>query len=116
MAATVDFTEILQLVGPFAALAGLVSGIWYRVEGKIEKVRSDADTAIEAANDKAHANEKALADFKLEVTKEYASWETVKAIETRLTERMDNLAESVMKMPDAIVDRIFKMVNMSAGK
>ena len=114
--AGIDFAEVVQLIGPFGVVAGLVSGIWYRVENKIEKVRSDAAAAVSAANDKAHANETALAEFKLEVTKEYASWETVRAIEARLTERMDNLAESVMKMPDAIVDRIFKLVNMSAGK
>jgi len=34
------------------------------------------------------------------------SWETVRAIEARLTERMDSLSDQVMKMPDAIVERM----------
>jgi hypothetical protein len=32
----------------------------------------------------------------------------VRSIEARLTERMDGLSEAVMKMPDAVVDRIMK--------
>ena len=113
---SMDFSEVMQLVGPFGVIAGLVSGIWYRVEGKIEQVRTEATAATVAASDKAHDNEKALADFKLKVAEEYASWDTVRAIEARLTERMDSLSDNVMKMPDVIVDRIFKLLNMSAGK
>jgi hypothetical protein len=108
--------EALQLVGPFLAIAGFISGVWWKVEGRIEKVRTDAATAVAVASEKAHDNERELASFKLKVAEEYASWETVKAIEARLTERMDNLADNVMKMPEVIVDRIFKIINMSAGK
>jgi hypothetical protein len=104
-----EFSEALQLAGPLIAAAGLISGVWYRLESKVDKVKTDADVAV-------HALEKQLTDFKLKVVEEYASWETVKAIEGRLTERMDNLTEQVMKMPDAIVDRMIKMINLNAGK
>ena len=52
--------------------------------------------------------EKQLSDFKLKVAEEYASWDTVRSIETRLTERMDELSSNVMNMPDAVLDRIVK--------
>ena len=107
--ADVTLETILSLAGPMIAATGLVSGVWYRMESKVESVRKEAAASI-------HEVEKTVSEFKLKVAEEYASWETVKNIEQRLTERMDSLSENVMKMPDLIVDRIFKMVNMSAGK
>jgi hypothetical protein len=109
-----DFSEALQLVGPFVAIAGFISGVWYKVEGKIDTVRSDAAAAAKAAQEKAEAAEKELNAFKLKVVEDYASWDTVRAIETRLTERMDSLSEQVMKMPDAIVDRIVQMIKLTS--
>ncbi|MHC2552308.1 hypothetical protein [Bradyrhizobium elkanii] len=107
--ADVTLETVLSLAGPMIAAAGFVSGVWYRMESKVESVRKEGAAAV-------HVVEKELSEFKLKVAEEYASWETVKSIETRLTERMDSLSENVMRMPDLIVDRIFKMVNMSAGK
>jgi hypothetical protein len=103
-----DFSEAMQLVGPFVAVAGFISGVWYKVESKIDTVRSDAAVAAAAAQAKAESAQKELTDFKLKVVEEYASWDTVRSIENRLTERMDNLSEQVMKMPEAVVDRITK--------
>ena len=96
-----EFSEALQLAGPLIAAAGLISGVWWRMESKVDSVKTEADR-------KCHDLETKLADFKLKVAEEYASWETVKSIETRLTERMDGISEQVMKMPDAVVDRIMK--------
>jgi hypothetical protein len=93
----ISIEGLVGLFGPTVAAVGLILTVWWRMDAKIE-----------TAAEKAHDTEKALADFKLKVAEEYASWETVKSIETRLTERMDGLAEQVMKMPDAIVDRIMK--------
>ncbi|SDK39563.1 hypothetical protein [Bradyrhizobium ottawaense] len=109
-----DFSEALQLVGPFVAIAGFISGVWYKVEGKIDTVRSDAAAQAAAAQVKAETAQKELADFKLKVVEEYASWDTVRSIESRLTERMDSLTEQVMKMPDLIVDRIVNMIKLSS--
>ncbi|WP_166296860.1 hypothetical protein [Bradyrhizobium sp. 2S1] len=109
-----DFSEALQLVGPFIAIAGFVTGIWWKVEGKIDKVRSDADAAVAKAQDKAEDAMKEVTAFKLKVVEEYASWDTVRAIETRLTERMDSLSDAVMKMPDAIVDRMVNMIKLTS--
>jgi hypothetical protein len=100
--------SVVSVAGPFIAAAGLVLTVWWRVDGKIDRARLEAEAAAKGAVEKAHETEKALAEFKLKVAEEYASWETVRSIETRLTERMDGLAEQVMKMPDAIVDRIMK--------
>lgn len=91
--------------GPFIAAAGLVAGVWYRLENKLEASRT-ASAAVE----------KSLNDFKLKVTEEYASWDTVRNIENRLTERMDDLSENVLKMPDAVLDRIIKYLSIAPPK
>ncbi|WP_316207373.1 hypothetical protein [Bradyrhizobium sp. SZCCHNR3118] len=108
-----EISQALPYVMPFVALFGLISGIWYRVEGKLNAGVADAKAAGLAAQKRAEEAEKALTDFKLEVVRDYASWDTVKSIEARLTERMDNLSEQVMKMPDAVVDRIAKYVSIN---
>jgi hypothetical protein len=101
-------TTLFSYIGPFCAAAGLVLGVWYRVEGKIDKAKAVADAAVASAGEKVHAIEKELSEFKVKVAEEYASYDTVRSIETRLTERMDELSDIVMKMPDAVLDRITK--------
>ncbi|MGC0389275.1 hypothetical protein [Bradyrhizobium sp. USDA 241] len=103
---------LASLAGPLIAAAGFVSGVWYRMESRVENARKEARDGVEKARTEAtnknHALEKEISDLKLKLAEEYASWETVRSIESRLTERMDLLSESVMKMPDAVVDRIMK--------
>ncbi|WP_316196554.1 hypothetical protein [Bradyrhizobium sp. SZCCHNS3053] len=111
-----DVAQALPYVMPFVALFGLISGIWYRVEGKINAGVADAKASGMAAQKRAEEAEKSLFDFKLKVAEEYASWETVRSIESRLTERMDDLTQNVMKMPDAIVDRIVNMLRLAQHK
>jgi hypothetical protein len=106
--ADVTLETVLSLAGPLIAAAGFVSGVWYRMESKVEAVRKEAAASV-------HDVEKALSDFKLKVVEEYASWETVRSIESRLTERMDNLSSQVMAMPEAVVDRITKYLNLKSA-
>jgi hypothetical protein len=108
-----DFNAALPYVMPLIGLFGMISGIWYRVEGKINAGVADAKASGLTAQKRAEDAERSLTDFKLEVIREYASWETVRAIESRLTERMDNLSEQVMKMPDQIVERMVNMIKLS---
>jgi hypothetical protein len=108
-------SSILSWIAPLCAAIGLVLGVWYRVEGKIDAAKDAADKATATATAKAAAVEKELSDFKVKVAEEYASWDTVSAIEARLTERMDELAEHVMKMPDAVLDRITKYLNIKSA-
>lgn len=115
--ADMGFSDVLQLVGgPLLAIAGFVSGIWYKVENKIDNVRKDCSVEIASARRKIENTERELNEFRLKVAEEYASWETVKSIEARLTERMDTLSESVAKMPDAVVDRIMKFMSLHLEK
>jgi hypothetical protein len=111
-----DFNQALPYVMPLLGLFGMISGIWYRVEGKINAGVADAKAAGLVAHKRAEDAEKALNEFRLEVVREYASWDTVKAIESRLTERMDNLSGQVMKMPDQIVERMVNMLRLSQNK
>lgn len=108
-----DFTQALPYVMPFVGLFGLISGIWYRVEGKINAGVADAKAAGLAAQRRAEESDKELSAFKLKVAEEYASWDTLRSIETRLTQRMDSLSEQVMKMPDQIVNRMVDMIKLS---
>jgi hypothetical protein len=103
----VTLDAVLSLAGPLIAATGLISGVWYRMETKVESVRRDAADSV-------HAVEKELSNFKMKVVEEYASWDTVRSIETRLTERMDGLSNQVMAMPDAVVDRITKFLNLKS--
>jgi hypothetical protein len=98
----------LGYIAPFCMAATLIIGVWRRVDGKIDAAKNAADAANDAATEKAHDVEKQLSAFKLEVAKEYASWDTLHSIETRLTVRMDELQTKVMNMPDAVLDRIVK--------
>ncbi|WP_439357747.1 hypothetical protein [Bradyrhizobium sp. DASA03007] len=108
-----DFSDMLPYIGPVGVLFGIFSGVWYRVEGKITAGVADAKAAGLAAAKKAEEADKALNEFKLKVAEEYASWDTVRSIEARLTERIDGLSEQVMKMPDTIVARIVDMIKLS---
>jgi hypothetical protein len=108
-----DFSDMIPYIGPVGVLFGIFSGVWYRVEGKITAGVADAKAAGLAAAKKAEEADKALNEFKLKVAEEYASWDTVRSIEARLTERIDGLSEQVMKMPDMIVARIVDMIKLS---
>ncbi|ARQ95321.1 hypothetical protein [Bradyrhizobium phage BDU-MI-1] len=109
-----DIASMLPYVTPFLAIVGFVSGIWYKVEGRITSQFTEAKAAGLAAAKKAEEAEKALADFKLKVAEEYASWDTVRSIEERLTERIDNLSAQVMHMPDKIVQRMVDMMKLKS--
>ena len=106
-------SSLISLAGPIIAAAGLISGVWWRMESKVDTVRNDAEEHVRKARDETHALEKELGAFKLEVTRDYASWDTVKAIEARLTARMDSLSAEVSKMPEAIVDRLLKYTSLN---
>lgn len=108
--------SLISLAGPVIAAAGLISGVWWRMESKVDTVRTDAEEHVRQARAETHAVEKELATFRLEVTRDYASWDTVKAIESRLTARMDSLSAEVSKMPEAIVDRIMKYTSLNLAK
>jgi hypothetical protein len=103
---------LASLAGPLIAAAGFVSGVWYRMESRVETARKEARDAVEKVRtegtNQSHGLEREIAELKLKLAEEYASWDTVRSIEARLTERMDGLSEAVMKMPDAVVDRIMK--------
>jgi hypothetical protein len=98
-----------SLAGPLIAAAGLITGVWWRMEGKVESVRKECSATTSELT-------KELNAFKLKVAEEYASWDTVRAIEARLTERMDSLSDQVMKMPDAIVERMLKFIQLNQPK
>jgi hypothetical protein len=103
-----EMSQLVALAGPTVTALIAIVGLWKKLESRILEVEAQA-------TNKVHAVEVALSDFKLKVAEEYASWETVRSIEGRLTERMDNLSEQVMKMPDLIVDRMIKMINLNAA-
>jgi uncharacterized coiled-coil protein SlyX len=102
-----ETSQIISLAGPTLTAIIAIIGVWKKMESRITDV--EAQSTI-----KVHAVETALSDFKLKVAEEYASWETVRSIESRLTERMDNLSTQVMAMPEAVVDRITKYLALKS--
>ncbi|WP_315729780.1 hypothetical protein [Bradyrhizobium sp. SZCCHNRI2010] len=107
----INIESLVGLFGPTVAAIALILTIAWRMNGKIEDAKATGQEAAKSATEKVHKIEKELADFKLKVAEEYASWETVKSIESRLTERMDVISDQVMQLPDVVVDRIMKFLN-----
>lgn len=108
--------DLLPYFGPVILALGFISGVWYRIEGKINAGVADAKKAGTDAAKKAEEAEKALNEFKLKVVQDYVLWDTVRLIEHRLTERMDSLSQQLVTMPDAVVDRIMKYTKLNPQK
>jgi hypothetical protein len=102
-----DFTyaNAIQLVSLLFVGLGSLLGVWWRMEQRIRAVETKA-------SDEVRSVEKQFADYKLEVAQEYATWNTVKDIQTGLVNRMDSMSARLETMPDVVVERIMKFLNL----
>lgn len=72
----------LQIAGLLVPGAGALMGVWYRLHNQII------------------ANQTALADFKLQVAKEYATTAAIKEVEDRIVQAIDRLGDRLDKFVD----------------
>lgn len=103
MQVDISSQNIISSLGILLTFIMALIGVWWKFEVRIRDIESKALDAARGA-------EKQLNDFKLHVTQEYASWDTVRLIEDRLTKRIDLVSEQIMKLPDTVVERLSKLV------
>lgn len=97
--------EIMAVVSFFVMLFGALSGVWWRVEGKVDKARSEATDKAIAASMKADIVVTQLAELRLYVAENYVS-------KAGHRETMDQVMEAigaVRQAVDALSGRIDRM-------
>jgi hypothetical protein len=65
--------EIMTVVGFFVMLSGTLWGIWWRIEGKVDKAKAEASNAAAAANALAALTRQELADHRLHTAETYVT-------------------------------------------
>jgi hypothetical protein len=102
-----DFTyaNAIQLVSLLFVGLGSLLGVWWRMEQRIRAVETKA-------SDEVRSVDKQLSEYKLEVAQDYATWNSVKEFQTGLVNRMDNMSARLETMPDVVVERIMKFLNL----
>lgn len=96
-------------------ILGAVAGVWWRIEGRIdkamEKVSDEANTRANAAHSTAALVQSQLAEFKLEAARSYVSKDDVQQVRDeilgavggvhksldRINERLDRVVENAAK-------------------
>lgn len=99
-------SNAIALAGLLLTIAAMLLGVWWKIEQRIRGVEDDANEGLRSA-------EKDLADYKLHVTQEYASWNSVQQIESRLAQRIDAVSNKIVEMPDLVLDRISKYISLA---
>jgi hypothetical protein len=97
-----------EMLGFLGGLLSLVIGLWARLERRLRGTEREANAKIGEVEREAHAKiegvEKSLADYKLEVAKNYASNAHLKDLEARLLDSIRQLKEDIRELPKNIVD------------
>jgi hypothetical protein len=98
-------TQNIALIGLAFTVVSSVIGVWRRIDVRVQEVDS---RAIERIADIT----KEISDYKLHVAEKYASADNVEKIEERLNERLDALSHQVSSLPDVVVERIMKFLQI----
>jgi hypothetical protein len=113
---TFTWANLLTLIGMLTAGAITLLTVWWNIEQRIRGVEIKAKHDLSNVEMKAQSErtriEKDLADFKLHVVKEYASYDTVQQANARLESRIEQMAQDVSRMPDVVVDRIMRFLDL----
>lgn len=108
MTGNVTWEAVLALL----AIFGTISGIWWRIENRIERARSDADTKAQAAHGTASLALAQLADFKLEAARTYVGKSDVQQVRDEILGAVDGLKTSL----DRMNERLDRVVENSAKR
>lgn len=107
MSGAITWEQILFFFG----LLSLVAGVWWRVEGKIEKGKSEASTVAAAASALSALNRQELADHKLHVAETYVT----KVGMQEQTSQIMKAIESVGNRIDGMNERLDRAFEHSAA-
>jgi hypothetical protein len=90
----------------FFGLLSLVAGIWWRVEGKIDKAKLEAST-VAAANALASLSRQELADHRLHVSEVYATKQGMQEQTSQLLRAIEGVGNRIDGMNERL-DRAFE--------
>lgn len=94
----------------FLAILGAVSGVWWRVEGKIKEAKSEAGAAAGAAAAEAKHVRDLLAEFKVEAAQKYATRDESVAATDRLMQAIESVGSRVDRKLDSMTDRLDRVI------
>ena len=97
--------EIMAVVGFFVMISGTLWGIWWRIEGRVEKAKAEASGTAAAANALATLTRQELADHKLHVSETYVT----KAGMLEQTSQILRSIEGVGNRIDGLHERLDRM-------
>ena len=105
-----------EMVVFFLAIMGAVAGLWWRIEGRIdkamEKVSDEANTRANAAHSTAALVQSQLAEFKLEAARSYVSKDDVQQVRDEILGAVGGVLKSV----DRINERLDRVVENNAKR
>lgn len=99
--------ELMTVVGFFLMLFGAISGVWWRIEGRVDKAKQEATDKAMAASMKADIVVAQLAGLRIHVAENYVS----KAGHREMTDAVMDAIGAVRTAVDGLsmrVDRIFE--------
>jgi hypothetical protein len=113
---TFTWANLLTIIGMLiTGVAMLWTTRWnieQRIRGVEQKAKHDLNNVEAVAAAERMRIEKELAAFKLLVVEKYASYESVQQAHSRLEDRIEKMAHDVSKMPDLLVDRIMRFMDL----
>ncbi|MCD1264090.1 hypothetical protein B5M44_04020 [Shinella sumterensis] len=104
-------SEIMAVVGFFVMLSGTLWGIWWRIEGKVEKAKTEAAGVAASANALALLTRQELADHKLHTAETYVT----KAGMQEQTAQIMRAIEGVGNRIDGLGERLDRLYEARPG-
>lgn len=97
--------EIMAVVGFFVMLSGALWGIWWKIDGKVEKAKTEASSVATAANALASLTRQELADHRLHTAETYVT----KAGMQEQTSQIMRAIEGVGNRIDGLGERLDRL-------
>lgn len=97
--------EIMAVVGFFVMLSGALWGIWWKIDGKVEKAKTEASSVATAANALASLTRQELAEHRLHTAETYVT----KAGMQEQTSQIMRAIEGVGNRIDGLGERLDRL-------
>lgn len=94
--------EIMYVVGFFVMISGALWGVWWRVEGKMDRSKAEALMAATAAQHAADMVAKDLADHRLHVATHYSTKSGMKEIKDEILGAVSGIRDDVRHLATRI--------------